>query len=175
MKYIKSNFALAIMLAALFTLPACKSKKLVQKPVPPQPVSTQPVAGQPAKPVPPPPPPPAPPAKPDYNFSNIQFEFNSSVLKTESYPILDKAATAMKMDLSVKFELRGYASKEGTYQHNLVLSQDRANSVRLYLVNSGVPGQNLAAKGYGIKNPIADNSTEDGRVLNRRVEIHRQK
>ena len=81
----------------------------------------------------------------------------------------------MKMDLSVKFELRGYASKEGTYQHNLVLSQDRANSVRLYLVNSGVPGQNLAAKGYGIKNPIADNSTEDGRVLNRRVEIHRQK
>jgi OOP family OmpA-OmpF porin len=51
------------------------------------------------------------------------------------------------------------------------LSVERANSVKLYLVNSGINGDNLTVKGYGESNPIADNSTEEGRVQNRRVEI----
>jgi OOP family OmpA-OmpF porin len=51
------------------------------------------------------------------------------------------------------------------------LSVDRANSVKLYLVNSGVNGDNLTVKGWGESKPIADNTTEDGRVLNRRVEV----
>jgi OOP family OmpA-OmpF porin len=80
----------------------------------------------------------------------------------------------MKMDPSVKFILKGFASKEGTYEHNIILSEDRANSVKAYLVNSGVSSANLTTKGYGIKHPIADNSTEAGRILNRRVEIHKQ-
>jgi len=51
------------------------------------------------------------------------------------------------------------------------LSVDRANAVKAYLVNSGVNPDILIAKGFGQSNPIADNSTEEGRVLNRRVEI----
>jgi OOP family OmpA-OmpF porin len=175
MKFIKSNIPLLLILAALISLQACKAKKLVQKPTP---VVTEPdkpahVAPTPA-PAPAPQPAPAPAPAPDYNFTNIQFEFNSGVLKTSSYPDLDKAAEQMKTDPTAKFTLKGYASAEGTDAHNMELSVDRANAVKAYLVNSGVSGDNITAKGYGESNPIADNKTEDGRVLNRRVEISKQ-
>jgi len=175
MKFTRSGIYPVAILCALIALQACKAKKMVQKPAP------APVATQPAPPPPPPAPPqpapapaPAPVAKPDYNFSNIQFEFNSGVLKTTAYPILDKAVIEMKKDPSVKFSLKGYASAEGTDAHNMQLSIDRANAVKTYLINSGINGDNLTANGYGEANPVADNSTEDGRVLNRRVEIHLQ-
>jgi OOP family OmpA-OmpF porin len=101
-------------------------------------------------------------------YSNIQFEFDSSVLRTSSYPILD--ATSADLRSSGKsVEVDGYASSEGTAAHNLKLSRDRANSVKTYLVNSGVAASKLKVKGYGETNPIADNSTEEGRILNRRV------
>jgi OOP family OmpA-OmpF porin len=101
-------------------------------------------------------------------YSNIQFEFDSSVLRTSSYPVLD--ATSADLRSSGKtVEIAGYASSEGTAAHNMSLSRDRANSVKTYLVNSGVTASKLKAKGYGETNPIADNSTEEGRVLNRRV------
>src|ERR1700744_4308970 len=151
MKFLKSNFSFAHILTAIISLQACKAKKkIVQSPPPP--------AENPAQPVPqtPPPPPPAPepqpaapaPAPPDYNFSNIQFEFDSGILKTESFPILDKAAAEMKKDPSATFILKGYASAEGTDEHNMQLSIDRANSVKTYLINTGVSTNNLTAKGY---------------------------
>ena len=68
-------------------------------------------------------------------------------------------------------ELSGYASSEGTAAHNMRLSKDRANSVKTYLVNSGVEARRIKVKGMGETNPIADNSTEEGRVMNRRVEF----
>lgn len=163
---------LIIALLAISVL-SCKSKKLVQKPAPVEteqtyaPKATPAAAPAPVKKETPPP----PPAKPNYNFSNIQFEFNSAVLKTGSYQALDQAAAEMKKDRTVKFVLNGNSSAEGTDQRNMELSVERANSVKLYLVNSGVSGDNLDIKGLGESNPIADNKTEDGRVLNRRVEI----
>jgi OmpA-OmpF porin, OOP family len=104
-------------------------------------------------------------------FSNIQFEFDSSVLRTSSYPALDATSADLRANASKKIELDGYASSEGTAAHNLRLSRDRANSVKTYLVNSGVDAKRLKVKAYGETNPIADNSTEDGRVANRRVEF----
>lgn len=77
----------------------------------------------------------------------------------------------MKKDPSVKFNLSGFASAEGTDEHNMQLSVERANSVKVYLVNSGINPDNLSTKGYGEANPVADNTTEAGRILNRRVEI----
>ncbi|QHS54731.1 OmpA family protein [Mucilaginibacter sp. 14171R-50] len=101
-------------------------------------------------------------------YSNIQFEFDSSVLRTSSYPVLD--ATSADLRSSGKtVEIDGYASSEGTAAHNMALSRDRANSVKTYLVNSGVSASKLKIKAYGETNPIADNSTEEGRVANRRV------
>ncbi|MFZ4263510.1 OmpA family protein [Sphingobacterium sp. HJSM2_6] len=103
-------------------------------------------------------------------YSPIQFEFDSSVLKTESYSTLDKLAKELK-DNSSSVSLDGYASAEGTEAYNLTLSTDRANAVKQYLVNAGVSASSITASGYGEANPIASNSTEEGRVQNRRVEI----
>ncbi|MFD0795806.1 OmpA family protein [Mucilaginibacter litoreus] len=101
-------------------------------------------------------------------YSNIQFEFDSSVLRTSSYPILD--ATSADLRSSGKtVEVQGYASSEGTAAHNMALSRDRANSVKTYLVNSGVSASKLKVKAFGETRPIADNSTEEGRIANRRV------
>ncbi|MFD2148352.1 OmpA family protein [Mucilaginibacter antarcticus] len=105
-------------------------------------------------------------------YSNIQFEFDSSVLRTSSYPVLDATSADLRAN-GAKVEIGGYASSEGTAAHNLSLSKDRANSVKTYLVNSGVDAKNLKTKGYGETNPLADNSTEEGRVMNRRVSFKR--
>ncbi len=164
-----------VILFAFIIFPGCKAKKLAQKPAEPATAATPPPAAAPAaKPVVAQTPPPPPPAAPNYNFSNIQFDFDSSVLKTSAYPTLDQVAAAMKANPSIKFNLNGYASIEGTAEHNMTLSQDRANSVKTYLVNSGVVSTSIVAQGFGTANPIGDNTTEDGRVLNRRVEVHLQ-
>lgn len=105
-------------------------------------------------------------------YSNIQFEFDSSVLKTESYSTLDRLAKELR-DANATVTLDGYASSEGDENYNLNLSKDRANSVKQYLVNAGVAASNINATGYGEANPVASNDTEAGRVLNRRVEIKR--
>ena len=77
----------------------------------------------------------------------------------------------MKKNPSVKFVLNGNASAEGTPQHNMSLSVERANAVKTYLVNSGINADNLRAVGNGESKPTTDNTTEAGRALNRRVEI----
>ena len=103
-------------------------------------------------------------------FAPIQFEFDSSVLKTESYSTLDKLAKELK-DSNGSVSLDGYASAEGTEAYNMNLSKDRANAVKQYLVNAGVSASSINATGYGEANPVASNDTEEGRVQNRRVEI----
>jgi len=109
-------------------------------------------------------------APPIAGYTNIQFEFDSSVLRTSAYPVLD-ATSADLRSTGASCELDGYASSEGTAAHNMKLSKDRANSVKTYLVNSGVDAKKLKVKAYGETHPIANNDTEDGRVLNRRVEF----
>jgi OOP family OmpA-OmpF porin len=106
------------------------------------------------------------------SYSNIQFEFDSSVLRTSAYPVLDATSADLRTS-GASVTVEGFASSEGTAAHNLQLSKDRANSVKTYLVNSGVAASKVTAKGLGETNPIADNSTEEGRVLNRRVSFKR--
>lgn len=171
MKLTKVHVLLAAAVLSV-SVEACKTKKIVAKPTPP----AQPVKPVEAKPEPAPAPPPkeepAPvPPKPDFNFRNIQFEFNSAVLKTGSYETLDKVAAEIRKDPSAKFVINGHSSAEGTAAHNLSLSEDRANSVKSYLMNAGVNGANLTVKGYGESKPITANTSEEGRALNRRVEI----
>lgn len=104
----------------------------------------------------------------------IQFEFNSSVLKTEAYPALDQLSTELRSGAVKKLQLDGHASEEGTAEYNMQLSKDRANSVKTYLVNSGVAASKITTKGFGETRPVASNATEEGRQQNRRVEIKRQ-
>ncbi len=105
-------------------------------------------------------------------YQNIQFEFDSSVLKTESYSILDRLSSELR-ESGNSVTLEGHASAEGSEAYNMQLSVDRANSVKTYLVNSGVAAARVNTVGYGEERPIASNSTEEGRVVNRRVEIKR--
>jgi OOP family OmpA-OmpF porin len=116
---------------------------------------------------------PPPVQKPDLNINNvkIQFDFNSSVVRTDSYGVLDQLASQIKANGNATYLLNGYASIEGTAAHNLILSKDRANAVKSYLVNAGLNAGSLKTKGFGTRHPVADNSTDAGRVLNRRVEI----
>ena len=106
-----------------------------------------------------------------FNYKNIQFEFNSSVLKTSSYIVLDAIAQQMKNNLDTKFLLDGHSSAEGSDQRNMMLSVDRANAVKAYLVNNGIKNSNLITKGYGESKPIVPNSSDSNKALNRRVEI----
>ncbi|MDM1296791.1 OmpA family protein [Sphingobacterium sp. N143] len=103
-------------------------------------------------------------------YAPIQFEFDSSVLKTSSYSTLDKLAKEVR-DNNSTVTLDGYASEEGSEAYNMTLSKDRANSVKQYLVNAGVSASSITANGYGEANPVASNATEEGRIQNRRVEI----
>jgi outer membrane protein OmpA-like peptidoglycan-associated protein len=105
-------------------------------------------------------------------FGNIQFDFDSSALRASSYPLLDATAADLKARLYV-VTVAGYASSEGTAAHNMALSRDRANSVKTYLVNSGVSAKQIRIKAFGETHPIADNSTEEGRITNRRVEFQK--
>jgi len=105
--------------------------------------------------------------------NNIQFEFNSSVLTTDSYGTLDRMSAELRGTSSAKISLAGHASAEGTPDYNQQLSLDRANAVKTYLVNSGVDAKKIAAMGYGESRPIASNETEEGRMKNRRVEFRK--
>lgn len=116
---------------------------------------------------------PASETMPKFNYNMMQFEFNSAVLKTSSYPLLDQIGSEMKKYETVKFNINGYASREGTDQRNMTLSIDRANAVKAYLTNMGVDGSNLTSVGYGETKPVASNDNEEGRMLNRRVEIEK--
>ena len=177
MRQLHLYFFAILLVAIAAVIPACKAKKIAQPaPVaeafPPAPAAKPTPAPVAATPTPAPVQQPAPaPAPPNYNFANIQFEFNSGILKTQSYPLLDRAVAEMKKDPLVKFVLNGNSSAEGTPQHNMALSVERANAVKTYLVNSGINANNLRPVGNGESKPTADNATEAGRALNRRVEI----
>lgn len=172
MQFTKSYVLAAFIGLASMSLYSCKSKKMVVKTPAPvvkqEPQVTEKPAPEPEKEAAPQP---ATVEKPDYNFGNILFEFNSSVLKTGSFQILDKAAAEMKKDASAKFSINGHSSAEGTPEHNMSLSVDRANAVKSYLVNAGFDADKFSVKGFGETQPVSSNANEEGRALNRRVEI----
>lgn len=126
-------------------------------------------APAPAPPVVTPPPAPAPKEQGTITFRNILFDFNKYNIKPESYPILDEVTDYLKANPNVKMEIQGYCDNKGTYKYNLKLSNERANAVKKYLVDKGIQGDRLTAKGYSFDNPVASNATEEGRAMNRRV------
>ena len=102
---------------------------------------------------------------------NINFEFDSAVLQESSFPYIDSLANFLKENPIITIEILGFADDSGTAEHNQKLSSDRANSVKVALINKGVSEERLRATGYGSNNPIAPNDSEEHKALNRRVEI----
>ena len=106
-----------------------------------------------------------------YEIADIHFEFNKAELTPESLPILDKLALTLANNPEMIIEIAGHTDSVGSEEYNLDLSQKRAQSVVDYLVEMGINCERLIAKGYGESVAKADNDTEEGRALNRRVEM----
>ncbi len=102
----------------------------------------------------------------------IYFDFNSAVIKPESYPVLDDAARVLKARPKMRVEISGHTDSIGSDSYNQKLSFQRANSVKQYFVTyHNIDPSRLNAVGYGERQPIADNRTKSGRDLNRRIEF----
>ncbi len=102
----------------------------------------------------------------------IQFEHDKATILEVSHGLLNEVTDVIKNNPQIKkILIEGHASSEGDAAYNLKLSDERAKAVMKYLVEHGVAKDRLAAKGFGSKEPIADNKTEEGREKNRRVEF----
>ncbi|OEU44505.1 MAG: hypothetical protein BBJ60_11620 [Desulfobacterales bacterium S7086C20] len=101
----------------------------------------------------------------------IQFDFDSATIRPEFFPVLDEAVSIVQKYPEKKVIIEGHTCWVGTEDYNAGLSLRRANSVKEYLVEKGVVSDRLMLKGYGEERPIADNTSIEGRRMNRRVEF----
>ncbi len=105
----------------------------------------------------------------------LVFDTNSDQLKGTDWPILQVLSDLMKKDSTLKIEIAGHTDNTGNATANQTLSERRANTLKKALTEKyGVAADRLTAKGYGAEQPLADNGTEQGRAINRRVEIVKQ-
>jgi outer membrane protein OmpA-like peptidoglycan-associated protein len=103
---------------------------------------------------------------------NVNFDYKSAELKPESHSELDRLVGFMKDLPDMVIELGGHSDNMGTEEFNLHLSLDRANSVKEYLVKTGrIEPTRIVTRGFGTTHPVASNDTDEGRLLNRRVEF----
>jgi outer membrane protein OmpA-like peptidoglycan-associated protein len=104
-------------------------------------------------------------------MSDVLFDTGKYTLKPEAREKLAKVSGILLAYPNLKVQVEGYTDNVGGDQYNLTLSQQRADGVRAYLVSQGVSPDNITATGYGMSNPVADNSTAAGRAQNRRVNL----
>jgi len=102
----------------------------------------------------------------------IRFDFDSAALRPESTVILDQLFAGLSGAEASRITIEGHTSSEGTERYNQQLSERRAAAVRQDLVRRGLAAERVEAVGIGEVRPIASNRDENGRSLNRRVEIH---
>jgi outer membrane protein OmpA-like peptidoglycan-associated protein len=105
------------------------------------------------------------------DFSDAYFEFDDYRIGEASYPILDQVVDIMTRYTTIRLEIAAHTDNMGSFEYNMTLSQRRAQSMVDYLVGKGIDAVRLVGKGYGESRPIAPNSTEEGRMVNRRVEF----
>ncbi len=103
----------------------------------------------------------------------IYFDIDKAVLKPESETALEHVLALLKSDPALKLEVQGHTDNTGIAAHNQTLSNERAASVKVWLVEHGIADSRLTAKGLGDTEPVADNQTPSGRARNRRVELKR--
>lgn len=101
--------------------------------------------------------------------SQIVFPPNADDISEESLPAIDRIAEVLQKCPGSRFEIEGHTDSQGRETSNMALSQARAQAVLTALLERGVDMVFLTARGYGEEQPIADNSTEEGRALNRRI------
>jgi outer membrane protein OmpA-like peptidoglycan-associated protein len=101
----------------------------------------------------------------------INFDFDKATIKAESQPIIEQIVKLLKTNPSLDLTVEGHTDNVGQPAYNQRLSGSRAASVVAALTGQGIEARRLKAVGYGQDKPIADNSTDEGRAKNRRVEL----
>lgn len=104
-------------------------------------------------------------------LNNVFFEQSRAVLKSQSFPELDRLVAIMNENPSIQIELSGHTDNIGNKNALLKLSEDRVEAVKTYLVEKGINKSRILGKGYGGLKPIAPNDTNENRQRNRRVEV----
>lgn len=104
-------------------------------------------------------------------FTNLQFETAKADLKASSYSHLKNLVEILKRKKDLKIRIDGHTDSDGEESANQTLSQQRAESVRNYLISQGIDASRMVAKGFGESKPVADNATPQGKAKNRRTEI----
>lgn len=106
------------------------------------------------------------------SLNAIKFRSGKSAIEPGSFPVLAKVGDALKLFPNAALTVEGHTDNQGSDSANLLLSQDRADAVRQYLItNLGVDAEKITSIGYGKSRPIANNDTESGRARNRRIDI----
>lgn len=107
-----------------------------------------------------------------FSTTGILFDFQSALIKPESFAVVKDIASVMKENASLKIKVVGHTSSDGDDKANLELSKNRAAAVREMLVNEfAIEGERIETEGKGETQPVADNKTREGKILNRRVEF----
>lgn len=104
-------------------------------------------------------------------LQNVEYDFNKSTIRPSSYNTLNDLVEVMTNKPKLIIEIGGHTDDVGSDESNQILSLDRANAIKQYLVNKGVKADRIQTKGYGETQPIADNTKDDGRQKNRRTEV----
>jgi len=105
------------------------------------------------------------------NLSDVLFDFGKYTLKPETREKLAKVSGILLTHPDMHLQVEGYTDNVGSDEFNQKLSEQRADSVRDYLISQGISADSITSKGFGKTNPIASNDTAKGRQQNRRVEI----
>ena len=103
----------------------------------------------------------------------VLFDTGKATIQPESAKCLTEVATLLKKNATWKMQIEGHTDNVGAKDANLKLSQSRAEAVRSWLVTNGIEGARLTAKGFGDAKPKMENTTEDGRSKNRRVDLRK--
>jgi len=101
----------------------------------------------------------------------INFDTGKSIIRDESKPIIEQIVQMMKSNPDLKIGVEGHTDNVGTPASNKTLSENRAKAVVSAITGQGISADRLSTAGYGQDQPVADNSTEEGRAKNRRVEL----
>ncbi len=101
----------------------------------------------------------------------IKFDAGNYNFTQKTYPILLAIVKLMKQNPNSTYKLMGHSDSVGSFRKNRILSKARANAVRNYLIDGGIPQENLKASGLGESKPVDSNINMKGRANNRRIEI----